>query len=183
MGTRSRIGIMKKDGSITSIYCHWDGYLEHNGTALALHYNTPENVEKLIALGDISYLGNTLSTTESYNQMRGEDIVITHHNNFDEFAKHCFDSWEEYAYLYKDYEWLYCENDFDTKQRTFKPLKPKLEKMGILTSTLKERIIEKLELELNSSDIDDIYSEYGEDVSNAYVNGLKKAIAIIKECD
>ena len=33
MGTRSRIGVMHGD-KVKSVYCHWDGYLEHNGQIL-----------------------------------------------------------------------------------------------------------------------------------------------------
>jgi len=33
MGTRSRIAVMH--GSVAkSVYCHWDGYLEHNGSTM-----------------------------------------------------------------------------------------------------------------------------------------------------
>ena len=39
MGTRSRIAVMH--GPIAkSIYCHWDGYLEHNGAILQEHYDS-----------------------------------------------------------------------------------------------------------------------------------------------
>ncbi len=29
MATRSNIGIVNDNGSVTGIYCHWDGYPEH----------------------------------------------------------------------------------------------------------------------------------------------------------
>ena len=38
MGTRSRIGVMHGD-VVKSVYCHWDGYLEHNGVILQEHYD------------------------------------------------------------------------------------------------------------------------------------------------
>ena len=57
MSTKSSIGIKRIDGSETRIYCHWDGYVEHNGVVLQLAYNTAEKVEALLALGDISTLG------------------------------------------------------------------------------------------------------------------------------
>ena len=34
MATRSTISIQKKDGTIRSVYCHWDGYCEYNGVLL-----------------------------------------------------------------------------------------------------------------------------------------------------
>ncbi len=34
MATRSRIAIENQDGSVTSVYCHWDGHIETNGVEL-----------------------------------------------------------------------------------------------------------------------------------------------------
>ena len=56
MGTRSTIAIENADGSVTGIYCHWDGYVSHNGRNLAENYTTAAQVLELIALGDISSL-------------------------------------------------------------------------------------------------------------------------------
>ena len=57
MGTRSNIFIENLDGTYTGIYCHWDGYLDYNGVILYQAYQTPEKLQKLIDLGDISSLG------------------------------------------------------------------------------------------------------------------------------
>ena len=38
MSTRSRIGILKNNGSIESIYCHLDGYPEWVGKKLYRYY-------------------------------------------------------------------------------------------------------------------------------------------------
>lgn len=57
MSTRSRIGMIQKDGSVKSIYCHFDGYPEGVGAVLKKHYTNPEKVEELLELGDISVLG------------------------------------------------------------------------------------------------------------------------------
>jgi len=56
MATRSRIGILNEDGSITSIYCHWDGYPAHNGRILKEHYGTETSVREMLSLGDLSSL-------------------------------------------------------------------------------------------------------------------------------
>ena len=48
MATRSRVGIELKNGSILSIYSHWDGYVEWAGRILKTHYNTREKVASLI---------------------------------------------------------------------------------------------------------------------------------------
>lgn len=48
MGTRSNIGILYADGSVETIYCHWDGYFENNGLILYENYNSSELVKKLL---------------------------------------------------------------------------------------------------------------------------------------
>lgn len=56
MSTRSHIGIMNHDGTVTYIYCHFDGYPEHNGQILLYFYNTEERVRELMELGNLSIL-------------------------------------------------------------------------------------------------------------------------------
>jgi len=56
MATRSFIGILNKDDSVDYIYCHWDGYPEHNGVLLNDFYNNEDTVRDLISLGDLSVL-------------------------------------------------------------------------------------------------------------------------------
>ena len=54
MGTRSRIAVMHGD-NCKSVYCHWDGYLEYNGSILQKHYDSAK-ANNLVALGDLSSL-------------------------------------------------------------------------------------------------------------------------------
>ena len=54
MATRSRIGLLREDGSIINCYHHWDGYPEGLGAKLVAEYNTKEKVAGLIDGGDIS---------------------------------------------------------------------------------------------------------------------------------
>lgn len=65
MSTNSRIAMLQSDGSIKSIYCHWDGYYGHNGKILLEHYTTDEKVSELIALGSISSLGEHVNPLPS----------------------------------------------------------------------------------------------------------------------
>jgi hypothetical protein len=54
MGTRSMIGVMHGD-NCKAVYCHWDGYLSHNGRILQEHYDSAK-ANNLVALGNISSL-------------------------------------------------------------------------------------------------------------------------------
>ena len=76
MGTRSTIAIQNADGTVTGIYCHWDGYLSHNGQILQDHYTDEAKVRELIALGDISSLGETIGVkTDFDNGAKGQCLA------------------------------------------------------------------------------------------------------------
>ena len=116
MATRGRIAIELKDGSVLSIYSHWDNYPEHNGRILRTHYNTREKVETLIDSGDVSCLwtdkdwdGNEWSDCKyqalTY-KMRGDDCPPYLDADLNEYLS----DGEEYAYLYtQNGEWV-CYN-------------------------------------------------------------------------
>lgn len=105
MSTRSLIGIVKKDGSIQSIYCHHDGYFEGVGKVLTEDYKDPEKVEALIELGDISSLGETLESTVAYHRDRGEEISKHFDPSEKGFLKSAKGLWGEFAYLFDDGMW------------------------------------------------------------------------------
>lgn len=98
MSTRSRIAIEKQDGTVESIYCHFDGYLSNNGEILQNHYSTKEKMEKLIELGDISSLGNTPEATVAYHRDRGEDFNSKTYPNVATLFDDGYNSSVEYVY-------------------------------------------------------------------------------------
>ena len=113
MGTRSRIGIQLANESILSVYCHWDGYPEFNGVKLQEHFNSYDAAAELIDGGDISCLwtnagwkNEVLPTTGAlYFSSRGE---VTE-PRYDMSLKTYLANGEEYAYIFKDGEWV-CYN-------------------------------------------------------------------------
>jgi hypothetical protein len=70
MATRSLIGKQNADGTITNIYCHWDGYPEHNGVILQEHYSSPTKVDQLLALGNLSYLSDEIGEQQDFNDIK-----------------------------------------------------------------------------------------------------------------
>jgi len=98
MSTRSRIAIEKQDGTVESIYCHFDGYLSNNGEILQNHYSTKEKMKKLIELGDISSLGDTPEETVAYHRDRGEDLNITSYPDVATLFDNGYNSSVEYVY-------------------------------------------------------------------------------------
>jgi hypothetical protein len=53
---------------IRAVYCHWDGYLEHNGSILHKHYAASPKVNNLIALGDLSSLRPEIGDKHAFSQ-------------------------------------------------------------------------------------------------------------------
>src|SRR5690554_3636984 len=80
MATRSTITVRTGENERKEIYCHWDGYPEHNGVLLLEHYNTQEKAEKLIELGNLSSLGEFLepkSKTHTFNNPE-ENVCVAY---------------------------------------------------------------------------------------------------------
>ena len=114
--------------SVVSVYCHWDGYVEHNGKILVEHYQNREDVQELIDGGSMSCLRtrgswdidssplhdengdyihdaagylmyeNDRDPQPLYHSERGEDVEVLH-TSFDEFVSGNLGG-EEYAYLF-----------------------------------------------------------------------------------
>ena len=72
MGTRSTIALEFADGTVQAVYCHWDGYLAHNGQILLKHYSNPFILRDLIDLGDISSLKPTVGTKHDFSHFGTE---------------------------------------------------------------------------------------------------------------
>ena len=116
MATRSTIARMNDDGTITSIYCHWDGYPEYVGKLLEEHYSSPERLDALLELGDLSVLapeigeqhefGNTKGWCVAYGRDRGEfGTDARTHDGPMTWTMSRRRSGCEYGYLFKDGVW------------------------------------------------------------------------------
>jgi hypothetical protein len=114
MATRSTIGIIdNRTGVVTSIYCHWDGYPEHNGEILVQHYSDPAKIWALMDLGALSSLGEEIGAKHDFNESgpihctaygrdRGETQVGSMtHNSIDAWLEHS----EEFNYLWDGVRW------------------------------------------------------------------------------
>ena len=139
MGTRSDIIVKLSDGSWKRIYCHWDGYLDHNGEILFRHYNSQERAETLVEPGDLSSLrencekpeGHTFDTPAEgycvyYGRDRGESNAAGRTGQSMEAVWPPDGSWTEYAYVWDGAKWSVA--DPDCKKQTLFPLSEALEK-------------------------------------------------------
>jgi hypothetical protein len=111
--------------AVKSIYCHWDGYLEHNGSILEKHYSNSPKVNNLIALGDLSSLRPEIGVKHLFSSLdlpkeereaheeavkdmctfytrdRGEDAPYKFFKGVKEAHAYYNGSWCEYFYLFK----------------------------------------------------------------------------------
>ena len=112
MATRSRIGLELDDGSVLSVYHHWDGYPQWLGVTLNKKFNTRDKVAELLDGGDMSSCDSDtdwdLKEVESHVQYyndRGENTTPRLDKDLDTYLS----KGEEYAYLFTNDEWV-CYN-------------------------------------------------------------------------
>ena len=112
MATRSRIGIELKNGSILSVYHHWDGYPEWLGRILNTHYNDRAKVAELIDGGDMSTCWSEDHKPEYYSA-RGEEYQPPRLDK--DLCEYLLpDNSEEYAYVFRGGQWVcYNMHEFD----------------------------------------------------------------------
>jgi hypothetical protein len=138
MGTRSTIALEFADGTVEQVYCHWDGYLAHNGQILLKHYSNPFVLRALLDLGDISSLGENIGeehpfsphasaadkaaydlameggATTFYGRDRGETgVSAKKFKDYEDYVKN--HQYEEYDYILRQVDgkavWFVCDYD------------------------------------------------------------------------
>lgn len=115
MATRGTISIENLDGTINTVYSHWDNYISNNGVLLQKFYNTREKVEELLSHGGISSLGEYVSKepksfdrssdTDYYTTFysyRGEITEIRHFKDMDDYMEN---------HQYEEYEYIFCKDN------------------------------------------------------------------------
>jgi len=128
MATRSRIGIENNNGTVSSIYCHWDGYPAEVGRILRDTYSNPNTLQQLLDLGDISVLKENLKDVIAYHRDMREDLSPNYiHSNVNSFQPA---EYEEYGYvLTKDNEWLVVETTYGNEIKRSKWINNELVKV------------------------------------------------------
>ena len=127
MATRSTIAKLGKDGIIKAVYCHSDGYLEHNGKVLNEYYKDESKVDELLAHGDISTLDQNIGEKlpfddymlfhekkqcRFYHRDRGEDLMFNEFESDIEYLEWAGDVANGFIYLYAYGAWYVYDNKF-----------------------------------------------------------------------
>lgn len=155
MATRGRVGIKLDNGTVVSIYQHWDSYPSCLGQTLLLYYKDKVKVEKLIALGDCSSVREEVdipegmshsfdkplnNVTVAYGRDRGESKpYIEPHidGSEEEFWKSDI---EEYGYLFKDNKWYVAtSHGYEDEKGNYVSVEPNERKVVELTNEVIEK--------------------------------------------
>lgn len=132
MSTNARIGVQNEDGTVTSVYTHWDGYPSHHGPLLLEHYATEESLRRLLALGDLSSLAPEIGEAHdfdraldehpdwvnAYGRDRGEQDVDARTHGADDWP----DYGQEYEYLFDASRTWYVRAQYDERFEDWTPL-------------------------------------------------------------
>jgi hypothetical protein len=103
MGTRSRVGIMQ--GNVCkSVYCHYDGYLDHTGRMLLTHWDA-DKVNKLMELGDNSGIQESVEEMNFYKDRGETGVEAIQAHSFREFLDQVQSCFGEYYYVMRDGVW------------------------------------------------------------------------------
>ena len=96
------------DGTVRAVYVHHDAYVAGVGAILGGWYETPEKVESLLALGDLSSLGTTLADTVAYLRDRGEVMrTARNYRDIDAYRRNGKRHYGAgYLYLYDGGKWF-----------------------------------------------------------------------------
>lgn len=131
MGTRSDIIVQQEDGAWKRIYCHWDGYPEHNGRILFEYYNSQALAEALVAPGDLSSLAPDCGKPGGHtfgSPVEGFCVYYARDRGETDAVGFCADSlaaawpeegtWTEYTYVWADGAWWVADADEGTQALT-----------------------------------------------------------------
>jgi hypothetical protein len=111
MATRSNIGKLNPDGTITAIYCHWDGHPDYQLPILENHYDTPEKVDALLALGNLSYLAPEINESNPFGQANPKYCCAYGRDRGDLYQEaKSYSGVDDKNFYYNDFSYLFIED-------------------------------------------------------------------------
>jgi hypothetical protein len=95
MATRSNIGIDNGNGTFITVYCHWDGYLSHNGQILLDHFDSEQGARKIVEAGELRSLNADLDDSFDKEKYKARTLPAS------KALEH------EYLYLWRKGKWYF----------------------------------------------------------------------------
>ena len=101
MSTRSTIAIENADGTVKKVYCHFDGYIKHNGQILAEHYSNYADWKALCLGKDIRGIDprNGVAKPEFYDHPEDTPFWPTPYANYADYVASIDHLFHEYNYI------------------------------------------------------------------------------------
>lgn len=97
MSTRCRIGIENSDGTVLSVYCHYDGQIVNGVGEQLCDWDNESEIRQMLEKGDMSNFG------EPYGD---PDSKAVKHANVNDYFKYSKESFVDYVYLFKKGQWV-----------------------------------------------------------------------------
>lgn len=103
MSTAAYIATALPNGTFRTVYSNFDNYPEHTGRLLQTVYNSPEAVNALLDMGNLSSLESTLEAskfyTRDYRRNNEEALILTRRDLFGP------DGDADYVYVFESGNW------------------------------------------------------------------------------
>ena len=107
MSTHSTVSILNLDGSVTTTYCQYDGYIDGVGLALSNFVTKFDTADALVTSGPYSsicnkpgkYFGNTVDVTPMSHCGNRFEV----YRDFEDYQRN--GATEEYNYIFVDDHW------------------------------------------------------------------------------
>lgn len=122
MATRARIGIEYPSGQIHSIYVHNDGGIESLGKMLKTFFNSKEKIEKLINMGDASFIEKEIGESNSFHNTNYDCCLFYHRDRNEPLNIKFDDTLDEFLDDYIDYHYIYLDKWYLVKNYQYFPL-------------------------------------------------------------
>jgi hypothetical protein len=123
VGTSATISVPRPDGRVDSVYVNFDGDPARTGKLLKERYNSLERAREIIALGNLSFLAESLETCDGHSfdtPVKGHTVAYGRDRGEEDEEASVRDTWGEvrarshtdYNYIFDDHleKWI-CDKD------------------------------------------------------------------------
>lgn len=111
MSTRSMIAFQDADGACYAVYCHFDGYIQHMGKMLTVHFNSEEKAIALVNEGELRSIDENKDGNVELEHFEEDfnEREIEYYDNTVQMLDAFHMSDRDYLYLWDDIaeEWLF----------------------------------------------------------------------------
>jgi hypothetical protein len=105
MSTHALIAKKDHDGTVRSVYCHYDGFPQHTGQILRDCYNDPAVIDIVMNFGNLKFITPHVSDIEFYVIDSRIDERALSHPGAKSFLNYGLKSDSDFLYLFEQDRW------------------------------------------------------------------------------